>query len=321
MPRPISIATEAVADLNDLIDFCRSSRFDPTNEDGIAAAAPVLAALANNRQFLADFALTALKDHCATQSVTNSYSPQVILLHPPEDRFFLRANIWPAPADPAYRSCGPASFFYGCPHDHAFDFLTVGYLGPGYWSDYYELEEVPAGIPGETVALRFVERSQLTPGRMLLYRANRDIHDQAPPERLSVSLNVMPMSRAQAWRQQYLFDVGQKRIAHVMNVTSAELMLGLCVHFGGGNGTDLAEQFSQRHPDPRMRLAALDALDAAETCNAERQRRAQAALDNGHPLVRALAAKLMEQLQSGAMPAGISQQKQASYADDAVAVG
>jgi hypothetical protein len=34
------------------------------------------------------------------------------------------------------RASGAAAFVYGLPHDHNFDFLTLGYFGPGYWSDY-----------------------------------------------------------------------------------------------------------------------------------------------------------------------------------------
>lgn len=321
MPRTIESRTDAVAELADLVDFCRSAAFNPQDAEGLAAAAPVLAALANNRHFLADFAMAALKENCAAQLARNSYSPQVILLHPPEAGFFLRANIWPAPADPAYRSCGPGSFFYGCPHDHAFDFLTIGYLGPGYWSDYYELDAEPAGVPGEAVALRFVERAQLTPGKILLYRANRDVHDQAPPERLSVSINVMPVTQAQLWRRQYRFDVAAKRLDHCMSVTSAELMLGLCVHFGAGNGQDIAEEFARTHPDPRMRVAAWDALDACETDADGRLARAEAALGNTHPVVRAHGAAVLARLRDGGKRAGPSTNAGADKGHGAVAVG
>lgn len=303
MPRLIEHATDAVADLADLVDFCRSDQFDPASEDGIAAAAPVLRALGNNGDFLANIALDALKARCREQSATNNYSAQVLLLHPPEQRangegFFIRANIWPSERDPAYRSAGAASFFYNAPHDHSFDFLTLGYLGPGYWSDYYEVEpDRLAGMPGERIDLRFVERSQLSQGKMLLYRANRDVHDQMPPERLSVSINVMPLTAAQAWRQQYLFDVTERRIVHGMTVTSAEMLLGLAVLHG--NGLDLAEDFAGRHPDPRMRLAAWSALDAVAANASERLAHAERALAHGCALIRAHGARTRDSLRNG----------------------
>lgn len=263
MPSLIEHETQSVAQLADLVDACRSPAFDGGSPDGLAAMAPVLRALGNNRDFLSDMALMALKENCRGQLAANNYSPQVILLHAPDGPFFLRANIWPSERDPVLRTSGPASFFYSMPHDHAFDFLTLGYLGPGYWSDYYEVEpDSVTGLPGEQVDLRFIERSQLSLNRMLLYRANRDIHDQLPPESLSVSINVMPLTAAQRGRQQYLFDVEEGRILQGMTANSAELLLRLSVTFGSGNGRDLAETFLGSHPDPRMRLAAWAAIDA-----------------------------------------------------------
>ncbi|MEI9927755.1 MAG: hypothetical protein WDN44_08700 [Sphingomonas sp.] len=73
----------------------------------------------------------------------------MLLLRPPNGRYVLRANFWPARADPVTRASGAAAFFYDLPHDHNFPFLTYGYLGPGYWSDYYEYEIGDViGLPG-----------------------------------------------------------------------------------------------------------------------------------------------------------------------------
>lgn len=287
MPRLIEHRTSAVARLADLVDHCRSSQFDPADEESLANAAPLLAALGNDRNFLADAAIAGLKDHCAQQIATNGYSPQVLMLHPPEERFFIRANIWPSVVDPAYRSSGAATFFYGLPHDHAFDFLTLGYSGPGYWSDYYEVDPASVeGLAGEAVTLRFTGRSQLSPGRMLLYRANRDIHDQHPPESLSVSINLMPQAPGQGWRRQYLFDLSGRTIVQGMTVTTAQLLLGISVRIGAGNGRDLAEDFARSHDDPRMRLAAWSALEAELGADAERLAFAERALASACPHIR-----------------------------------
>lgn len=308
MPSLIEHETQVVAELADLVDACRSPAFDGGSPVGLVATAPVLRALGNNRDFLSDMALAALKENCRGQLIANNYSPQVILLHPPEGPFFLRANIWPSERDPAMRTSGPATFFYGLPHDHSFDFLTLGYLGPGYWSDYYEVEpESVIGLPGERVDLRFVERSQLSQGKMLLYRANRDIHDQLPPESLSVSINVMPLTPAQRGRRQYHFDVKQGRIVQCMTAGSAELLLRLSVCFGSGNGTDLASDFVGRHPDPRMRLAAWAALDVVLEDGEARAAHAEQALRNGCPHLARVAEKALRSLQSGSNGAMASQ--------------
>lgn len=309
MPGVIAHDTDAVADLADLIDACRSPAFDGGSPDGLVAMAPVLKALGNNRRFLSDLALEALKENCREQLTNNSYSPQVILLHPPDGDFFLRANIWPSERDPVMRTSGPASFFYRMPHDHAFDFLTIGYLGPGYWSDYYEVEpESVTGVPGEHVDLRFVERSQLGPGKMLLYRANRDIHDQLPPENLSVSINVMPLTAAQRTRQQYLFDVSTGEVLRGMTGGSAELFLRLSVRFGSGNGHDLAETFMRNHPDPRMRIAAWGALDAVLDGQDARAALCEAAMGTGCAYLTRAGQRTLRTLRSGSDVATVTPQ-------------
>jgi hypothetical protein len=305
MPRLIEPPQDGTATLDDLIDACRAPAFDPDDRDSLEAVAPALRALANDRRFLADFVIGALKDRCAGQRATNSYSPQVILLHPPGEGFFIRANIWPSRADLIYRSTGGSAFFYDMPHDHAFDFLTVGYLGPGYWSDYYEHDGAgSAWAPGETVGLRFVERSRLEQGKMLLYRANQDVHDQKPADSLSVSINVIPLSPRQAWRRQYLFDVGERRVVDALTTTSAELLLRLSIQFGQGDGVDLAEDFARRHPEPPMRLAAWEALASAEKSDLARAGRWDRAAADPAPLVRDTAARQLGLLRNGADRAG-----------------
>lgn len=49
----------------------------------------------------------------------------------------------------------------------------------------------PSTAASTNRSIRFVERSNLAEGRMMLYRAHRDVHSQLPPESLSVSLNIM----------------------------------------------------------------------------------------------------------------------------------
>lgn len=95
-------------DLNALIDWCESPAFDPADEDGLAAAAPMLRALARNRHFLADFAIAELKTRCAGQRQANPYSAQVMLLRPPRGKYVLRAAFWPAQRDHVMRMSGPA---------------------------------------------------------------------------------------------------------------------------------------------------------------------------------------------------------------------
>lgn len=230
-------------------------------EDAVEARADLLARLSANRDFLVDIALTALKDECAQQAAANGYGGQVMLLHRKEGRFFVRANFWPGLDDPVARASGRSHYSYDVPHDHNFDFLTVGYLGPGYRSDWYDYDhDRVAGYTGEPVDLVLSERGQLTPGRLLHYRAHRDIHSQMPPQSLSVSLNIVPEHPALLWRDQYIFDLDHNQVAGIQTAVPSEGLLRLAVHFGEGNGIDLAEHFARHHPSHRVRWTAWRAL-------------------------------------------------------------
>lgn len=244
-----------------LIDALDAARVDPRDEAGFAALAPLLARLGANRRFLADRAVAELKSRHAGQRA-NGYGAQVLLLHPPTGHYVLRANFWPAAGDAVLRASGPAPFFYDFPHDHNFPFLTLGYLGPGYWSDYYERAD-RGGAAGDPAGLAFTGRARLAPGEVRHYRAHRDIHRQLPPDAFSVSINILGYHPAQPWRDQLRFDLERNRIAGTLTTTPSEVLVALAVQLGGGNGIDLASDFAQRHPHPRMRRTALQALRSA----------------------------------------------------------
>lgn len=262
MPRLINPGTGGAIGLDELVETLDAYPVDARDEDAFASWGPLLARLGRNPDFLAELAIEELKTRCAAQHAGNGYGAQVFLLRPPNGRYVLRANFWPAREDPITRASGPAAFFYDLPHDHNFPFITYGYIGPGYWSDYYEYDVAPlTGLPGEDAGLRFVERARLDPGKLMLYRMRRDIHVQLPPDSMSVSLNILGADPAQPWLDQYRFDISRGAIAAGLTVTAAEALVAIAVHVG--NGLDLAERFARHHPCPRMRVTALDALVSA----------------------------------------------------------
>lgn len=264
MPRIIDCPTREAIDLEGLVDLLETSGFDPRDEDEFASWGEGLKKLGNNRTFLADRMIEELKESCGEQVRRNQYSAQVIMLHMNSQRFMIRANLWPAEADSVVRQSGTDPFFYHVPHDHNFSFLTVGYLGPGYWSDYYEFDyDAVIGFPGEKVDLRFVEKSRLEQGKVMLYRAHKDIHLQLPADSLSVSLNIVETSHGTTFRDQYRFDLESSTVAGIMTRTSLEPMLMLAAHHGGGNGIDLLDSFAKSHPSDRVRWAALRARAGA----------------------------------------------------------
>lgn len=267
MPRLIEPPAGPELDIGEVAARLDESGVDLAREDGLAHAATLLAGLARNRTFLADRVVAELNASFAGQLELSRYSAQVFLLHRSPRGFFLRANLWPAVSDAAYAASGPAAFAYGLPHDHNFSFLTTGYWGPGYVSDYYDYDpETVDGRLGEPLNLRFVERSSLGEGKMMLYRAHRDVHSQLPPTSLSVSLNIMEEGEHVPWRDQYIVDLdrhdgGFGTIARRPTLTQAEMLLRCAVHLTD-NGRDIAEQFARVHPVPRMRANAIAALAA-----------------------------------------------------------
>ena len=264
MPRLIDPPAGPPLDLAEVAARLDESGVDLADEASVAHCAALLAGLGRNRLFLADRVIAALKASHADQLEINRHSAQVFLLHRSARGFYLRANLWPAATDAVTAASGAAAFSYGVPHDHNFSFLTAGYFGPGYVSDYYDHDpEAIDGRLGEPLDLRFVERSTLIEGRMLLYRAHRDIHRQLPPESLSLSLNIMDEGEHVPWRDQYIVDLKAGTIARRPTLTSGEMLLRCAVHLTG-NGRDIAEQFARAHPVPRVRANAIAALAAVE---------------------------------------------------------
>jgi hypothetical protein len=263
VPRVIDAVTDDKLELAELVEMLDTGDFEPEDEDNFASWGIQLKKLANDRSFLADMMIEELKQRCEGQVRENQYGPSVVMLHGRSTRFIMRANFWPALKDSVVRHSGTDPFFYNIPHDHNFSFLTVGYLGPGYWSDYYEYDygEV-VGYPGESVNLRFIERSRLDLGKVMLYRAHRDIHLQLPADAMSVSLNILGTSHSGAFRDQYRFDIENSRIDGIVNRLSLEPMLGIVAHQGGADGIDLITSFAEGHPSDRVRWCALRARAA-----------------------------------------------------------
>lgn len=249
--------------LDDLVEFLWENKIQPSDTESLASAVPMLKRLSNNREFLAEMVCRELSDYRSLQS-SNSYSAQVFMIYPPQRKgqpFFLRACFWPAHADQVVKTSGTDPFFYHKPHDHNFNFLTVGYHGPGYASDYYEYDyEGCDGVPGESVALRFMERSSLEKGKVLLYRAFVDVRDQLPADSFSVSLNIMENSIRASVMDQYTFDVNKGVISGLLNRSSAVSLFNAAAALGGGQHREVLEAISVKHDIDRVRLAAFDAL-------------------------------------------------------------
>jgi hypothetical protein len=260
MPLILDCIDERSCELGECLAALEQQGLDPDDEASLAHAARWLRRLGNNRTFLGDMLIDELAGRHREEIEKSSYGPQVVMLSDTAGDYFLRANIWPSKDEHMFRASGGSSFVYGLPHDHNFDFLTHGYFGPGYWSDYYEFDyDAVDGWSGEPAGLRFIERSRLEQDKLMLYRAHRDVHAQIPPDSLSVSLNIMHMRPSQPWYDQYRFDLENDRIVSVLNHGPSEVFLRVAVGLGGEEALDLAERFGRNHPSDRMRLVAWEA--------------------------------------------------------------
>ncbi|RJY07990.1 transposase [Aurantiacibacter aquimixticola] len=269
MPRVIPNIDDTSCELGDCIAALHEFGFRPDEEESLLHGAKWLRKLGNNRDFLGDILVEELKHGVCAAEEASDYGPQVVMLSTLGSEFYMRANFWPSVDEHMFRASGQAAFSYEVPHDHNFDFLTLGYFGPGYASDYYEYDfEAVAGAVGEKAGLRFIERSTLDPGKLMHYRAHLDVHSQMPPDSLSVSINIMHAGGAQGWLDQYRFDIERDEIAGVISAGGTETFLRIATGLGGPEALDLAEHFAKAHPSDRMRLVALEAqagvLDPAE---------------------------------------------------------
>lgn len=260
MPRVIDYCDDRPCELGDCLEALETEGYKPYEEESLMHAARWLRRLGNNRQFLGDMMLEELKQGVDVAEDASSYGPQVVMLSGLGREYYMRANFWPSVDEHMFRASGSSAFSYELPHDHNFDFLTVGYFGPGYSSDYYEYDyDKVVGAIGEKAGLRFIERSTLDPGKLMLYRAHLDVHSQLPPESLSVSINIMHANGAQGLLDQYKFDVEKDEISGVISPGGSEVFLRVAVGLGGEDARDLAHNFARAHPSDRMRLVALEA--------------------------------------------------------------
>lgn len=258
-------------------------KVDIHNTESITASADMLRALANDRTLVVRKLNERIQSFLKDGSIPSAQS----LLLARSERFYVRANIWPAISDMSNGRAYQNQFAYNIAHDHNFTFMTVGYLGPGYETEIYEYDYSSVrGCVGETVDLRFLEKVTFSSGMVMLYRASRDIHVQFAPSELTITLNlVIPLSDTRI-REQYYFDLTKRQLsayADQFQTTSRASLVNLAGHVGNGNTLSLLDDLARKHPCRRTRLTAYAAL-----CRQQPQLEAEfwrKAMDDPAPLV------------------------------------
>ena len=249
-PRQLSLG-EYVAFIRECVDV--------NDQDSLWESAWAIRALANDRQFLIDRFHHVLKAHWREGSRgTTILSPIA-----KDDGFYIRANIWPP--NTASKASAPDERYsaYRIAHDHNFTFLTVGYFGPGYLTSLYQYDVASVcGCIGERVSLQQCGEERLKPGRVMMYEANKDVHIQHPPERLSVSLNLMCRDTATSSAPRYEFDVETARITRFVRTESHDrsALLELCAELHDAGTIDILRTFARRHNCVKARAQAISVL-------------------------------------------------------------
>jgi hypothetical protein len=154
-------------------------------------------------------------------------------------------------------------FAYGLPHDHNFSFLTVGHCGSGYATNIYEYDvRKIIGYLGEKVDISFLERTTLSEGKVMFYRASTDIHSQEESMDFSISLNLMIVNPEMATRNQYWFDLDSGTIkAYIQNPGSGKVMLcRMAKYIHNERTSEVLEMLSQNYIHSRIRGMAYEAL-------------------------------------------------------------
>lgn len=246
------------ADNNPMITALKCSEYKPEYFKSIADK---FAQLALNKNFLMEFLVSEMQDIERFQK-GNDFKPSTLLIHKSED-YTLRAVIW-LPISERYP---PEIFSYFEPHDHSFDFFTVGFWGPGYTTRLYEYDyERVKGIPGEIIDLRFVEEAKLTCGKVMYYYGSRDAHIQYPSDSLTVSLNLLLPKTKPAHRRQYEFEIlPEKDKARIVSGNIDRLLqhktiIDAAIALGDKESIGLIKKMATKHSNEQLRAIAWKAL-------------------------------------------------------------
>jgi len=258
MARTIPCSTSNAIGINEYLEHVRS-KVNLRDEDSLAASAPMLRALANDRELVVRELNRRVENFLSHGAIPSAQS----LALGGGDDFYVRANIWPAIADMASGRAYQDQFAYNLAHDHNFSFMTVNYLGPGYETEIYEYDfDKVEGYIGEAVDLRFLEKIRFGTGMVMLYRASRDVHVQYAPTELTITLNLMVAHPEVRIRDQYHFDLASRTIAaypsELASSTRATL-LNLAGSLGDADTEQLLSDLAAKHPCRRTRLSAFEA--------------------------------------------------------------
>lgn len=259
MALTIPCRTAQVIGLDEYVDHIQS-QVDLQDLDSLASSAMMLRALANDRALV----VRELNNLLLNPKPSLRWSTVHSIVLAQGNGFYVRANIWPANNDLADSAAYHSQLAYNLAHDHNFTFLTVTHLGPGYETEIYEYDHARTeGYVGESVELRFLQKTKFATGSVMLYRGSKDVHVQYPPAELTITLNLM-LAGSEPASDQYHFDLNSQTISAVGDPGAAGRLslLRLAGLMGNGDSEDLLDRIATNHPCRQTRLAAFESLGA-----------------------------------------------------------
>ncbi|HEX4157243.1 MAG TPA: hypothetical protein VHY79_02110 [Rhizomicrobium sp.] len=244
-----------------------------------------LQCLAANREFIRDALLEELR-RIASERHLASFAPQSFTIYRAAP-FSLRLNLWLPPAGSARKIGQEARILsYDRAHDHNFSLLTVGAAGPGYKTRVFEYDSRSiGGYAGEFVEITYLEDTALPIGKAMIYRPSRDIHIQIPPDRPSMSLNLLVAEKEIVEVPQYFFDLETSSLAimDANEIGRRASFLEAVGHFADETCASLLFDVARQSRNPSIRAAAMRAIG---TGFPERQHEIERLAEaDGHPLV------------------------------------
>jgi hypothetical protein len=271
MATTINIRSQRSITPQEYIEYINEN-IDLRDEAAVLNSAEQFSALNNNKAFALDILHAELK-RAPNSNETSFYSLHSCIVARgkptrPEQSYMLRLNIWPCVPQSALTVALAQSvhqlYGYDIPHDHNFSFMTAGYWGPGYETAVFEYECAESQpYPNDALALRFLERTFLSEGKIMYFRTSRDVHIQFAPSEPSMSLNLLINLPENQHVEQYVVDLDSQRIAEYIPfsiITKRTRIIECVAQLGDENSVELLFDILQKHPARRLRHAALKAL-------------------------------------------------------------
>lgn len=253
----------------DFLDYVKAKVPLDTEEKIEDCVAPLVALSNSAKPLIQEIVTKFLHNFTAEASAIVDYLSNSIVLFEQHDHL-VRLNLWrPLPPRSRFNAFNGRMYAYGYPHDHDFDLLTVGALGPGYETDIFQYDRSRvSGFPGEAVSTELKGRFRLLPQSVLFYEQSKDIHIQYPCDKLSVSINLISQSRVKGGGQ-FVFDSegthvrGIPEYAGAKIIKLAEMMIDLEVD----GFEETIKEMARRSADPfvqQMLRAKLERYEDAK---------------------------------------------------------